>query len=223
MVHFFFTFSGAVLSAFFGDSPERASLRRLWRAFCQLPGALDRGQSACVREISDTEAFRRPLGGYFRDRFGKSPNDPENLGVLFVSPYPICPPIHGGGVFMYQTAMELAPLCALHMVILLDFESERANHFELEEKADSVEYLVRMEGQPKGFGSILPFAVREFGNPELEWLLHRQIFLHSVDVLQLEYTALANIPAISIGSPACFSSTTCTSNRSAGVFRERRE
>ncbi len=189
--HFFFTFSGAVLSAFFGDSPERASLGGLWRAFRQLPGALrSRRRARAFARVSDTEAFRRPLGGYFRDRFGEVAEQPENLGVLFVSPYPICPPIHGGGVFMYQTALELAPLCALHLVILLDYESERANHRELEQKAASVEYLVRMEGQPKGFGSILPFAVREFANADLEWLLHRQMFLHDIDVLQLEYTAL---------------------------------
>src|SRR5438445_543627 len=41
--------------------------------------------------------------------------------VLFVSPYPICPPIHGGGVFMYQTSMELAKLCDLHLIALLDY------------------------------------------------------------------------------------------------------
>ena len=189
--HFFFTFSGAVLSAFFGDSPERANLGGLWRAFRQLPGALrSRRRTRALATVSDTEAFRRPLGGYFRDRFGEVAQEPENLSVLFVSPYPICPPIHGGGVFMYQTALELAPLCSLHLVILLDYESERVNHKELEQKAASVEYLVRMEGQPKGFGSILPFAVREFRNADLEWLLHRQMLLHDIDVLQLEYTAL---------------------------------
>ena len=189
--HFFFTFSGAVLSAFFGDSPERANLGGLWRAFRQLPGALhSRHRARRLATVSDTEAFRRPLGGYFRDRFGEVAEEPENMSVLFVSPYPICPPIHGGGVFMYQTALELAPLCSLHLVILLDYESERVNHRELEQKAASAEYLVRMEGQPKGFGSILPFSVREFANADLEWLLHRQMFLHDIDVLQLEYTAL---------------------------------
>jgi glycosyltransferase involved in cell wall biosynthesis len=49
---------------------------------------------------------------------------------------------------------------------------------------------VRKEGRPKGFGSILPYAIREFADPDLEWLLHRQIYTHSVDVVQLEYTAL---------------------------------
>ncbi len=130
------------------------------------------------------------MGGYFRDRFSKTPRDPAKLNVLFVSPYPICPPVHGGGVFMYQTALELAPLCSLHLVILLDHDYERWHHWELEEKAASVEYLTRMEGQPREFGSILPFAVREFANADLEWLIHRQIYLREVDVVQLEYTAL---------------------------------
>jgi GT2 family glycosyltransferase len=189
--HFFFTFAGGVLSAFFGDSPERPNLMGLWRAFLQLPGALSsRRRARGLATIPDTEAFRRPLAGYFRDRFSNLQRDPDKLNVLFVSPYPICPPIHGGGVFMYQTALELAPLCSLHLVILLDHDHERWHHWELEEKAASVEYLVRMEGKPKEFGSILPFAVREFANADLEWLLHRQIYLRDIDVLQLEYTAL---------------------------------
>ncbi len=190
-VHFFFTFAGAVLSAFFGDSPERSSLAGLWRAWLQLPGALrSRSRARSLAAISDTEAFQRPLGGYFRDRFLAAPSDPERLSVLFVSPYPICPPVHGGGVFMYQTSLELTTLCSLHLVILLDHEYERWHHWELEEKAASVEYLTRLEGRPKEFGSILPFAVREFANAELEWLIHRQIYLRAIDVVQLEYTAL---------------------------------
>ena len=189
--NFFFTFAGAILSAFFGDSPERASLAGLWRASLQLPAVLrSRARARGLAIISDSEAFRRPMGGYFRDRFSETPRDREKLNVLFVSPYPICPPVHGGGVFMYQTALELAPLCSLHLVILLDHDYERWHHWELEEKAASVEYLTRMEGQPKEFGSILPFAVREFANANLEWLIHRQIYLREVDVVQLEYTAL---------------------------------
>ena len=189
--HFFFTFAGAILSAFFGDSPERSSLAGLWRASLQLPGALrSRSRARGLAVISDAEAFRRPLGGYFRDRFLAMPSDPERLSVLFVSPYPICPPVHGGGVFMYQTSLELAKLCSLHLVILLDHDYERWHHWELEEKAASVEYLTRLEGRPKEFGSILPFAVREFANAELEWVIHRQIYRRGIDVVQLEYTAL---------------------------------
>jgi GT2 family glycosyltransferase/glycosyltransferase involved in cell wall biosynthesis len=189
--HFFFTFAGAVLSVFFGDSPERANLWGLWNAFLSLPEALRaRTRSRSLAVITDTEAFHRPLGGYFRDRFLVPDREPENLSVLFVSPYPICPPVHGGGVFMYQTVRELSPLCALHLVIILDHDWERWDHAELEQSAASVEYLVRLEGRPKEFGSILPYAVREFANADFDWLLHRQIYTHAVDVVQLEYTAL---------------------------------
>jgi len=189
--HFFFTFAGALLSVLFGDSPERANFAGLWRAFLQLfPALRSRAQARALATINDTEAFRRPMGGYFRDRFIDTPADPETLNVLFVSPYPICPPVHGGGVFMYQTAVELARLCSLHLLILLDYSREREQHQELERKAASAAYLVRMEGKPKEFGSILPYAVREFWNPDLEWLMHRQIYLQRIDVLQLEYTAL---------------------------------
>lgn len=189
--HFAFAFAGGVVTMIFGPEPGRASLEGLGRASLQLPGALkSRFRARRLAAVSDTEAFRRPLGAYFRDRFTLLPPDPDPLNVLFVSPYPICPPIHGGGVFMYQTAVELSALCSLHLVILLDHEWEQAAHRELETRAESVEYIVRMEGKSKQFGSIVPHAVSEFANTELEWLLHRQIYLHKVDVLQLEYTAL---------------------------------
>jgi len=96
---------------------------------------------------------------------------------------------------MYQTATELTTLCDLHMVILLDHEWERAPHAELEEKAASVEYVIRMDGKRTQFGSIVPHAVSEFANAELDWLLHRQIYLQNIDVVQLEYTALAQYNA----------------------------
>jgi len=189
--HFFFTFAGAVLSVFFGDSPERANLWGLWKAFLQLPGALrSRSRAKTLATINDTEAFRRPLGGYFRDRFATPDPQPEKLSVLFVSPYPICPPVHGGGVFMYQTARELIPLCSLHLVIMLDHDWEQWDHAELEQQAASAEYMVRLEGRPKEFGSSIPYAVREFANADLEWLLHRQIYTRAIDVVQLEYTSL---------------------------------
>src|SRR6202011_1946608 len=120
-----------------------------------------------------------------------------------VSPYAICPPIHGGGVFMYQTTRELARLCSLHLLILLDVETERWAHEELEQRAASVEYFIRPQNKKKELGSIVPFSIREFADERLEWLLHRQIYMRRIDVVQLEYTSLAqygagfqNIPCI---------------------------
>ncbi len=190
--HFLFAYAGAVVTVLFGESPERSNFAGLWRAFRQLPGAMgSRARARDLAVIDDTEAFRRPLGGYFRDRFAELPKDNQRLSVLFVSPYPICPPIHGGGVFMYQTALELRRLCELHLLILLDYAWQREPHRELERQVASAEYLVRTEAKEKQFGSILPHAVQEFASQDFEWRLHREMYLREIDVVQLEYTVLS--------------------------------
>src|SRR3984957_7543419 len=122
--HFCFTWAGAFIGVIFGDVPGRPNLAAIWRAFHQLPQAVQsRRRARRLARVSDTEAFLRPLGGYYRDRFadvestaaspaclGESavmreervqgdpcgPGGPPHLRVLFVSPYPICPPVHGG-------------------------------------------------------------------------------------------------------------------------------
>jgi GT2 family glycosyltransferase len=190
--HFAFNYAAAIISVFFGDSPERPNLAALFRAARQTAGAMrSRTRSRRLAIINDTEAFRRPLGGYFRDRFQAVAPALGKLRVLFVSPYSICPPVHGGAVFMFQTTRELARLTSLHLVILLDRDQDRWAHEELEQAADSTAYIVRLEGRRKELGSTLPFSIREFANADLEWLLHRQIYIQQIDVLQLEYTSLS--------------------------------
>ena len=189
--HFFFAYCEALVGVIFGDSRERATLKGLWRAFLQLPQACaSRWRARSLAAVADTEAFRRPLGGYFRDRFQRLPQDPEKLSVLFVSPYPICPPVHGGGVFMYQTSMELAKLCDLHLIALLDYPQERKAHEELAERCASAEFLLRMKGTQNTFTSVSPHAISEFKNHDLSWLIHRQIYTKRIDVLQLEYLTM---------------------------------
>ena len=189
--HFFFAWAGALLAVIFGDVHGRANFRGIWRAFLQLPGALrSRWRARSLAAVSDTEAFRRPLGGYFRDRFESIDPERQPLRVLFVSPYPICPPVHGGGVFMYQTLRELAKLCETHVVELLDHAWQSTANEELREFCASAEWLVRMESRSRSAGSILPHAVTEFASDDLEWLIHRQIYTRKIDVVQLEYTPL---------------------------------
>lgn len=190
--HFAFTAADAVLSALFGDSPQRASVYGICRAFLQLPAAIrSRFRARTFARISDTEAFRRPLGGYFRDRFEWLPPAPERLSVLFVSPYPIYPPVHGGAVFMFQTLERLVELADVHLVALLDFPHQEHDHAGLTVKCASAEYLVRMDGRPARLASITPHAVHEFQSQELEWLIHRKIYCDRVDVVQLEYLPMA--------------------------------
>jgi len=190
--HFFFAWAGGILSVIFGDASTRPDLAALWRAFRQLPQAVrSRARALALARIGDSEAFRRPLGGYFRDRFGAFSTASDRLRVLFVSPYPICPPVHGGGVFMYQTLRELVKLAEVHVVELLDWPNQAKDNEELREFCASAEWLVRPSGRPKGFGSMEPHAVREFANQDLEWLIHRQLYGKQIDVLQLEYTPMA--------------------------------
>ncbi len=189
--HFFFTAAGVMVSSFFGDSPERPNLRGLWRAVKQLPGAIrSRARGRRQAAIDDTEAFRRPLGGYFRDRFHAMEPAPEPVNVLFFSPYPICPPTHGGGVFMYQTARELARLCRLHLLVLIDHAWEGPPHDELAAGCASAEFLIRPAHQRRETGALAPHSVREFRHADIEWIFHREIYLRRIDVVQLEYTAL---------------------------------
>jgi glycosyltransferase involved in cell wall biosynthesis len=111
------------------------------------------------------------------------------LKVLFVSPYPICPPVHGGGVFMYQTLRELAKLATVHVVAMLEAPWQASAQEELRSFCASAEFVVRPH-MPASLGSMRPHAVSEFANEDLDWLIHRQIYLHRIDVVQLEYTPL---------------------------------
>jgi len=190
--HLFFAWAGAILSVIFGDAPGRPNLAALGRAFLQLPRAVrSRRTAKQLARISDTEAFRRPLGGYYRDRFDLVESAPERLRVLFVSPYPICPPVHGGGVFMYQTLRELVAHAEVHVIELLEAPEQVAENQELREFCASAEWVVRPNGKVPGFGSLLPHAIREFANDDVEWLIHRQIYRRQIDVVQMEYLTMA--------------------------------
>ncbi len=188
-LHFLRTWADALFSYCGGHSRERANFAGLGRAFLQLPGALrSRWRALSLAQINDTEAFRRPLGGYFHDRFRVLPAEPQSLNVLLLSPYPIYPPVHGGGVFMYGTSSALSRLVQLHVVAVLDEEWQIEQHDPLTRQCASAEFLVRPDSHAFGFGAISPHAVREFQNADLEWLIHRQIYLHRIDVFQIEYT-----------------------------------
>ncbi len=189
--HFAFTYAGALLSVALGEEPGRANLYGLWRAFVQTPGALrSRWRSRALAVVSDDEAFARTLGAHFRDRFCCESEPPVTPRVLFVSPYPICPPVHGGGLFMYETLRELSKLTEVHAIVMLDAESQLEANLELLDFCASAEFFVRSEKRESQLGSILPHAIHEFRNPDVYWLIQRQMYRKKIDILQLDYTAL---------------------------------
>jgi GT2 family glycosyltransferase len=191
--HFLFNYAGALLSLVFGDEPGRANLQGWWRAFQQLPEAvISRWKAREFSAIGDTEALRRTQAGYYYDRYLAPATVPDRPRVLFVSPYSIIPPIHGGGVFMYQTLRELAKHCEVHAIVMLDYEHEaEPNRIGLPEFCASVELVVRTAPTKMRMASTAPHAIGEFQIPEVHWLIQRQILQKQIDVVQLEYTPLA--------------------------------
>jgi len=189
--HFLFSLAGAVVTGWTGNAPDRASAAGILRAFRQLPRAIrSRWGTRSLATVDDDEAFRRSQPAYFHDRFSPLQANPERPRVLFVSPYPICPPTHGGGLFMYYTLRELSRWCEVHAIVMLDYATEREPNEELLEYCKTVEFYVRTADRDPHLASITPHAVHEFQKPEIEWLIQRQMLLHRIDVLQLEYTAL---------------------------------
>ncbi|MDQ6699836.1 MAG: glycosyltransferase, partial [Acidobacteriota bacterium] len=191
IAHFTFTYAGALLSVALGEEPGRATLYGMWRAFVQLPGALkSRWRSRALAVVNDGEAFARTLGDHFRDRFYPA-NEPSGTPrVLFISPYPICPPVHGGGLFMYETLRELAKLTEVHVIVMLDDLSQLEANLELRDFCASAEFFVRADKRQSQLGSILPHAIHEFQNPDVRWLIQRQVYQRKIDIVQLDYTAL---------------------------------
>jgi glycosyltransferase involved in cell wall biosynthesis len=149
-----------------------------------------RWKARSLARVTDEEAFRRPQPAYFHDRFSKFAARPERPRVLFVSPYPVCPPTHGGGVFMNFAIRELAKHAEVHTIILLDWAHEMEAHDELRPLCASMEFVVRRNDKDPHLASIVPHAVHEFHTAQIEWLIQRQTLRHRIDVIQLEYTAL---------------------------------
>lgn len=189
--HFLFSFAGSLVTAWGGDAPGRTSARGILRALAQLPRAIrSRWIARRLAAIDDSEAFRRAQPAYFHDRFSPLPAEPDRPRVLFVSPYSICPPTHGGGLFMYSTLRELSRWCEVHAIVMLDYASEREPNEELRQYCRTVEFFLRTADRDPHLASITPHAVHEFHTPRVEWLIQRQVLLQRIDVIQLEYTAL---------------------------------
>ncbi len=91
---------------------------------------------------------------------------------------------------MYQTAKELARLCELHAVVMLEEAAQRRAHRPFEKMCASTDYFVRSDQKQKALASIEPHAFREFRSDDFAWMLHRVIYTHEIDVVQLEYTVL---------------------------------
>ena len=181
------------LSLLAGESTDRACTAAFLTALRQ--GFRAAGHRAAARrlaEVSDSEALLRPLGGFFRDRFQRLESKAtKDLDVLFVSPYPIEPPLHGGAVFMKQAVEGLAAGCRLHLLCLLERDADFATHRELALRCASAELVLHDPRRRRGAPLLWPQSAQSFWDPEVLWKIHRTILLRRIDIVQLEYAQLA--------------------------------
>ena len=228
LAHFAGCFASSVHTLISGDQPGSFSFPGLAKAFFQIGGAAaSRWRARSLAAVNDREAFRRHIGGYFRDRFD-APLEPvpSRLRVLFAAPYAIEPPLHGGAVFMKLTLESLAPLARLHVIGMVDRPDELARQESLSRFCQSVRFNVRRPLRTKQPSSRLPHAVREFADSEFEWRLHRTLYQEHIDVVQLEYTQFAQyagdykyIPCFLFEHDLYFQSVARTMNGLTGAGR----
>jgi O-antigen biosynthesis protein len=191
--HFVQCFGSSVRTLVAGDAPGTFSSAGLAKAMLQLgPAVGARWRAKALASVDDREAFRRPLAGYFRDRF-QAPNKPapERLRVLFVSPYPIEPPVHGGAVFMKLSVESLAAMADVHLCSMVDSVEQLPAQQRLNEVCASTTFHVRKPMLNIRPSSLLPHAVREFADDDFAWAIHRVIYEQQIDVVQIEYTMMA--------------------------------
>lgn len=91
---------------------------------------------------------------------------------------------------MYGTAKALATRSDLHLIVVVDEEWQNQQHEPLTKLCGSAAFFKRPDHTATAPWSIVPYSVRELALPDLEWMIHRAIYLHSIVVLQLEYTNL---------------------------------
>ena len=158
-----------------------------------LPAATHRASARRLSEVSDAEALRRPLGGFFRDRYHRLRAKPEgDLNILFVSPYPIEPPTHGGAVFMKVAVDGLARRCNLHLLCLTEREGDAEAHAGIAGSCASAEFVLHDPRRRRGAPMIWPQSAQSFWDPDLHWRIHRTILRERIDIVQLEYAQLAS-------------------------------
>ena len=192
--HFSWLYLDLWAALFLGRPAGRPDTRALLSAARQaLRACGHRVAARRLARVPDAEALRRPLGGFFRDRYHRLETKPEtDLQVLFVSPYPIEPPLHGGAVFMKQAVESLGGCCQLHLLCLVERREELARQQQFAQRCASAELVLFDPGRHGGAPFIWPQAAQAYWDPELHWKIHRTILLKRIDVVQLEYSQLAS-------------------------------
>jgi glycosyltransferase involved in cell wall biosynthesis len=187
-----YTFLTGLGGTLLGNRKGFHAAAALWGCTKRMPEIMRcRWRAKSLACVNDEEALKRQQGGYFRDRFDVPDIAPARLQVLFLSPYHIEPPTHGGGLSMQATIRALSAHVDVHLLCFVDSEKQIAPHEALESYCASMTFLVRKHISSQIVLGVRPRVAVEFDDPDFTWAMHRLILLRNIDVIQVEYTMLA--------------------------------
>ena len=186
----------------------RSRSRALSRARVDDRAVFQRNRPAVFRDVFTprpaTPKTGKPQDGsagpdkHSGERFGETnapakespPSPGRPLNILFVSPYSIYPPLHGGAVLMLQAIQQLARRHNFYVLTFVDSEEEVESNRSLEGTARKVETIVRRQPPRRRF-SIHSQAEMAFQDPRFTEMLEKMVFLYDIDLIQFEYTQMA--------------------------------
>jgi GT2 family glycosyltransferase/glycosyltransferase involved in cell wall biosynthesis len=224
--HFFYLYGHMVLCWMGRETDTRTSVGAFIMALQELPLALRQRSRAFERAtVDDRAVFARTRPSVFRDVFfgnreqgtgnrpelpgafpfparDSEPPDARPLNILFVSPYSIYPPIHGGAVFMLEAIRELGKRHNVFVLTFVDRGEEVEPNRSLEGIVRKVYISVRQPKPPTHFG-LRSHAEETFRDPRFAALLDKLVFLHDIDVIQFEYAQLAQYRLPLEHTPQC--------------------
>ncbi|MSO20681.1 MAG: glycosyltransferase [Acidobacteria bacterium] len=211
-LHFAYTYGHMVMSFLGRWTPTRTTIGAFSRALRTLPKALRARRHAILNARLETlSIFNCTSPALYRDQFlplapqreapAALPAPPSGqlspalaparrLNILFVSPYSIYPPLHGGAVFMYQALEALSKRHNIHLLTFVDRAEEVTSNETLRGMLQSVDVLLRRY-QPHPLFRLESNAEQTFRDPAFAERLERLILEHRIDLVQFEYTQLA--------------------------------
>jgi O-antigen biosynthesis protein len=167
------------------------------KAFTLLGPALrKRYNEATQAVISDRQVFQRSVNlSAYKNFYGplKEVKLSEPLKILFVCPYIPFPPSHGGAVRMYNMIKQLAKEHEVFLLSFVENEQELEGNEHLQGICREVRLVLRRESWRRD--SVLwlkpQSSLNEFYSQEFEVALNDMVEEHDIDIVQYEYTQMA--------------------------------
>ena len=206
--HLLYLYGHMALCGLGRATETRTSMGAVLLALRQLGPALRSRRRRLLRSrVSDRAVFERSRPSMFHDLFPdatpaqrpeSAPSDlsvssggqNQPLNILFVSPYSIYPPVHGGAVLMWEAIRQLSARHHVHVLTFVDRPEEVESNRFLEGVVRKAEVVLR-RAAPRHPFSLRSSAQRTFYDPEFAALLDKFVCLYDIDLIQFEYTQLA--------------------------------